>query len=217
MGGKMEGIDVDQVLKEMENVPFGNSHFQNSFFTDGQEAPERRYRHVLLQLNKKIQALKACEFRRQRLDLDLEELDEKIDGLKLTELPGTDITRSRRRLEIDKAEKEWGLKSELQLIKDAMVEVETYLKMLQGLPKPTRQEFEQGELKYWRQRLEGDARRELVEKSTVGVGTLKALEQIGIVPEGRNDKGQLVLNDAGYKTMEDQNDVLCKLPPPTLS
>ena len=212
-------VDIDQIMAEMEKVPFGNSAFQNMFFTDGQESPQRRRRHILLQLSKKIQALKACEFRRQRIDIDLEEISEDLTDMKprgdCQLLPAQ--VREKRRLQIDKAEKEWQLKSEIQLINDAMVEVETYLKMLQGLPKPTRQEFEQGELKYWRQRLEGDARRELVEKSTVGVGTLKALEQIGIVPEGRNDKGQLVLNDAGYKTMEDQNDVLCKLPPPTLS
>ena len=93
--GRMEKID--DVLKEMENVPFGNSAFQNEHLTDGQETPERRYRFALLQLHRLIPALKACEFRRERIGIDIEKLIRRLRwawGYK------------RRVLKIDRAEKE---------------------------------------------------------------------------------------------------------------
>ena len=189
-------VDIDQIMAEMEKVPFGNSAFQNMFFTDGQESPQRRRRHILLQLSKKIQALKACEFRRQRIDIDLEEISEDLTDMKprgdCQLLPAQ--VREKRRLQIDKAEKEWQLKSEIQLINDAMVEVETYSAMLEDLPAmKDRGEFEAAELGYWEQRLLGDMTREMLEKGTVGVGVQKALGQIG--HDVRKDKksGQLVI------------------------
>lgn len=192
-------IDVDELLSEMEKVPFGNSGFQNMFFTDGQEAPQRRRRHILLQLSKKVQALKACEFRRQRFEIDLEELDEKLGKAR-------EGTWEHRRLKIDRAEKEWGLKSEIHLINDALVEVNTYKAMLEELPPlKDRVEFELAELGYWEKRLTGDLRREMIEKQTVGVGTQKALEQIGIDVRVDPKTKQLVTIN---KRMEEINGIL---------
>ena len=166
----MEQLDIDALWKEMENVPFGNSAFQNEHFTDGQEAPERRYRHAMLQLHKKVHALQACEFRRQRIDIDIEELDEKTRDAEGFEL---------RRLEIDRAEKEWQLKAEEQLIVDAMVEVETYRAMLEDLPKPTREQFEAAELGYWRKRLIGEAKLQYA-AGKIDAGWLIALDKIDV-------------------------------------
>ena len=185
-------IDVEKIEEEMRKVPFGNSHFQNAFFTDGQETPERRARHILLQLNKKIQALKACEFRRERLEIDLEEIEERIIEASGGMFRRKDERRLRR-LEIDKKEKEWGLKSELKLIEDAVIEVETYAKMLERLPKlKDRAQFEAAELRYWQARLKADAARELIAGKRVEAGTQKALSQVGIDTKIDRKTGELV-------------------------
>lgn len=157
-------MDFEEIYKEMREVPFGNSVFQIENFCD--VFPSRRKRHILLQLNAKIQALKKCEFRRDRIEVELR--------------------RFRRRwfkgplVKIDIAEKEWDLEQEKKLIHDAIIEVNAYKRMLEQIPKMNRIEFEKMERGYWQQRLIADAHRELKQGGTVLVGTLAALNQLGI-------------------------------------
>ena len=63
---------------QFKNVPFGNSIFQITTFGHGQETTERQYRNCLLQLDKKLKALQECKFRRFRLEIDIEELRDKL-------------------------------------------------------------------------------------------------------------------------------------------
>ena len=170
-------------MEEYRNVPFGNSVFQITNFTDGQESPARRYRHCLLQLHQKERTLKECEFRRRGIDIDIEELNEKI-----TKHPEGSFKRQRLELKLEK--KEFGLEAELKLIEDALVEVATYKALLKDLPTFTREEFESNEYVYWERRLLGDARRELVSNGTVSPGVMSSLERMGITV-GRNEKGQI--------------------------
>lgn len=168
--------------EKFRNVPFGNSVFQIQHFTDGSETPERRYRHCLLQLNQKYNALKECEFRRARLEIDCEELEEKINNSESFE---------KRRFEIDLLEIEHKLNIELKLIEDCGIEVLTYTNILEQLPKFTREEFESSEHKYWETRLLGDVKNEMLSSGTIDVGTIKSLGQIGI-DIAKNESGQLV-------------------------
>jgi len=57
-------------------IPLGNSIFQiQNFIVTG--TPERKLRTCLLQLKQKETALKECSFRRRRYEIDLIELNEK--------------------------------------------------------------------------------------------------------------------------------------------
>ena len=195
----MEKIGIEWIRAEMEKVPFGNSEFQNRTFTDGRESPERRRRHALLQLMKKTDALHACELRRERTDIDLEELEIALTAAATGSFP-------HRRLVIAKKEKEWQLNGEIQLINDALIEVETYMAILADLPPlADRAAFEAGEQSYWELRLLGDAARQIVERGTVGEGTQKALGEIGIKVSRSRETGLLQING---KTIGGTNDIL---------
>lgn len=192
----MMGIDLDALMAEMDNVPFGNSLFQIEHFTDGRETPERRYRHVLLQLRQRIAALKAAEFQRERIKVDLEELGKKLAKWLVNPF-------DRRRMEIDMQEKAWQLREQETLIKDAMIEVEAYVAMLKKLPKPTREQFEAAEPGHWRKRLEADAKNQILANGHADAGTIKALNDIGVKMALTADK-KICFVETG-KMLEEQN------------
>lgn len=171
-------------------VPFGNSVFQIMHFTDGREAPERRYRHCLLQLSHKRRALKECEFRRKRYDIDIKELKEKI-----LEAEGF----AAQRLKIDLAEIEYAIETEIKLIEDCVIEIAAYEKILADLPTFTRGEFEKAEQVYWEKKLIGDARREYISCGSVAPQTIQSLENIGIFIN-KDEKGRILY---------DKRDILC--------
>lgn len=183
---------IDELKKQMREVPFGNSLYQIENFTAGKETPERRRRNLLLQIDKKIQALSECSFRRRRCEVDIAEINEKIQTA--TGFP-------KERLLIDKEEKESQLDSELKLIEDAMIELTAMDKMLATLPEINREQFEANEKKYWRARLLSDARREYISTGTISVGTITSLEETGLVV-GRNETGKIIYTENNEGLLE---------------
>lgn len=191
---------MDICKEQMRNVPFNSSIFQILHFGRGQETPERTYRNCLLQLNQKIDALQACKFRRERTDIDIEEIKDKLKTANGFE---------RKRLEIDLHEKQFQLENEKKLIEDAIIEVNTYKYILKSLPEFTREEFEKAEPGYWKERLLADARREIISNGYVGKDTIMSLEQIGF-DVGKNEKGQFAFQDKSVLNKGDKiNDILC--------
>ena len=183
-------MEVSKLRELMRNVPFGNSVYQISHFTE-HETPERQYRHCLLQIDCKLKALKECEYRRRRLDIDIQELKEKLiesEGL------------NKARLEIDIEEKEYNLEVEKKLIEDAVIELTVYEQELSKLPEYTREQFEESEEKYWRQRLLNDAKREQLSTGSVSVGTLSSLESTGLI-FGRDSQGQIAYVEESQKDL----------------
>jgi len=156
-------------------TPFGNSMFQITNFTAGQETPERRYRHCSLQLHQKNKALKECEFRRRRTEIDLEEIKEDLENNKHSY-----NKFEMERKEIDVEEKEYQLDNDIKMIKDCLFEIKVYKNILKTLPVFTREEFEKAEYRYWETRLINDAKKEIVSTNTVSTGTISSLENIGI-------------------------------------
>lgn len=178
-------------MDSFKNVPFGNSVFQIMNFTAGKETPQRRYRHCLLQLNQKMKALKECEYRRRRMDIDIREIE-----AKMASASGFDLER----LVIDLEEKYYSLEAEIKLIEDAGIEVRAYQHVLKNLPEFTREEFEIAEPKYWEARLLGDAKKEMLSTGSVSVGTIASLEGAGVTI-GKSPNGQLT-----YTTREDTSE-----------
>ena len=164
--------------EKFKNVPFGNSVFQIQNFIANQDTPQRSYRHVLLQLDAKIKAMKECSFRRRRKEIDIKEIEEK---LKIAE------GYVKERLEIDLEEAQYQMEAEIKLIEDAAIEIAAYEKILEKLGDFTREEFEQAERGYWEVRLLKNAQKEISTRGTVDIGTLNALEQIGVKIERGSD------------------------------
>jgi hypothetical protein len=178
-------MDLAEIRERMRSVPFGNSQFQALTFHEA-TTPHREARHLLLQLNQKLTALDAARFRRLRLLVDLEEIEEKLNSSSGFE---------RRRLEIDLEEKRLQSDNEDKFIEDAIIEVASYSKRLEQLPKFTREEFEAAERGYWKARLLASMDRELVGSGTVAVGTVEALNQLG-VSVARTEQGRIAYRDA---------------------
>jgi hypothetical protein len=189
----VQGCKVDMY----NDVPLGNSIFQIRNFTDGCETPQRRYRHCFLQLRQKMIALRESQFRRKRLDVDIQEIIEKLK---------TATNFEHERLEVDLEEKQFYLDIEIKLIDDCMVEIAAYKTEIDCLPKFTREEFENGEADYWEKRLLNNARREMISTGTVSTETIAVLERIGFMI-GRNEKNQITY--ARKEKEVDKNGVLC--------
>lgn len=187
-------MDICKLKEKMRNVPFGNSVFQIEKFSRGLETPERTYRNCLLQLNQKIRAMKECEFRRRRIEIDMEEIREK---LKMAE--GFEA----KRLEIDMEEKQFLLDEEVKLIEDCYIEIKAYENILNQLPDFTREQFENAEGVYWEKKLLADMKREVLSLGYVTKDTMQSLEQIGI-KVGKNEKGEIA-----YIKEEHDDNFLC--------
>lgn len=175
-------MDISKIKEKMKNVPFGNSIFQIEHFSRGNETPERAYRNCLLQLNQKIKALKECEFRRRRLDIDIQELSQKFE-----EAEGFE----KKRIAIDIEEKKFYLNEEVKLIEDCYIEIRVYENILSQLPDFSREDFEKAESIYWEKKLLADMQKEVSSLGYVQKDTMQSLEQIGI-KVGKNEQGQIV-------------------------
>lgn len=182
-------MDIKEMKRRMENVPFGNSQFQIVNFIANQDSPERAYRNILLQLSQKLNAMHECSFKRRERELDIKEIDFKLE---------TAEGIARERLLLDREKAEFYLDNEIKLINDCAIEIATYEKLLSNLPDFSREDFEKSESEYWKTRLIKDAQLDIKSVGTITKGTMQALDQIGIEVK-RNDKG-------GFMTIERQKD-----------
>lgn len=176
-----EGADhvaiEEELLKAFDEIPFGNTHFQIVHFILNHESPERVYRQALLEIKKLYEALKAAQFRRRRLAIQIRQLEKKQATEKDSdeaELIGIDIE-----------EKQHSAAMEDTLIKDAIVEIQTYYDAFKQLKAKfghllTREEFEKSEATYWPPRLLRQAERDMMTMGRITQGNIEALGQIGL-------------------------------------
>lgn len=183
MSKKIDQSHVEELKQLMDNVPFGNSEFQIKQFVSSQETPERKYRNALLQAKSKIQALEETKYKRDLLEVDLRELEEKLSV--------ETNPHEKRRHEINLKYKRQQLDDQMKLIADAIFELSAYKQIIDSLPKFSREQFEQAELNYWQQRLLNDAKREYLAGNRVEKGTLESLNKVGI-NVGYDEKRQLI-------------------------
>lgn len=165
----------------MEAVPFGQSAYQNVYLADDsgdpETFPERKLRYVLLQLNAKLGVMQECTLKRRELDIDLREAQEEL--VRVSKIEGTTYQKERLFLTIER--KTLALESQGKMIRDCVIEIRTYLAMLDKLPKSlTRSQFEDKEASYWTDRLKRQAILEFAASSTISAGTLDALFKVGV-------------------------------------
>lgn len=165
---------VEEIKQMMWDIPFGNTAFQIKAFLR-EYTPERQLRMILLQMNEKITSLEKYKLNCQRIELDLEEFEEKIAASE---------GRAKQRLEIDLIEKRMDHKASMKLVNDTVAEVQTYdvlLKEVQALVGAvSRDSFEGAEQKYWELRLMDDAKANMTGNGSIDRGTLQSLSKIGL-------------------------------------
>lgn len=166
---------IDEIKKEMENVPFGNSQFQIEKLNIGSQFGDaRKYRQCLLEINNKLMAAEENKFREKRCEVDIEEIKAKLE----TE---TDLFQ-KKRLKIDLEEKESGLRNVVKLKNDLLYEVSTYYSILKKLPKFTREEFEKSELSHWQNTFISQAKAQINQSGAIQEGLAMSMQQLGMEP-----------------------------------
>lgn len=123
----------------------------------------------------KVEALREAKFSRLRMEIDIEELQEKIANPETNKF-------DRRRAELDIQQKLEGLPYTDKLINDAIVELNQLYSHFKALPKYTREEFEEEEQFHFEQRLQRqiagqDGARESLTNMTHDIQNIKGFEQ----------------------------------------
>lgn len=138
---------LDEISEAFFDIPFENSAFQTEAFVIAASiTPERAYRAIGIRMHSKINALHEAKFNLMKQEVDIEELQEKIND------PNTS-SFDKRRAEIDIMQKRITRKYTQKLIHDAITELNVLYKHFKKLPKFTREEFEAGERLHFEQRL----------------------------------------------------------------
>lgn len=155
---------LTQVQEAFYDIPFENSQFQTeAFVLAANVTPERTYRSIGLRMHSKLQAVLEAKYARAKEDIDIEELQEKIDN------PDTNkFERRRAQLEIEfkLANRPYTDK----LMNDALTELNILYSHFKSLPRYTREQFELGEKSHFEVKLQRQA---------VGmVGAIEALENM---------------------------------------
>jgi hypothetical protein len=139
--------NVDSVLQEVQeafyDIPFENSQFQTeNFVIAAQVTPERAYRSIGLRIHSKIQAVLEAKHGRAKEDIDIEELQAKIDNPDTSEF-------DRRRAQLDIDFKLANRPYTDKLMNDALTELNILYAHFQKLPRYTREQFELGEREHF--------------------------------------------------------------------
>lgn len=171
---------VSEYEDAFADIPFGNSRFQiENFVINSQYTPERAYRAIGLAMSSKIRALKEAYYALKKEEIDIEELEWKIDQDTTSEWD-----RKRFRLEIE--EKRDNRSYTKKLINDALHELSAHYEVFKKMPKYTREQFENGERKHFEIRLSREAQ---------GVtGAIDSLDCMGVDLESLS-KGQARIGD----------------------
>ena len=138
---------VSTVLAEVQDaffdIPFENSQFQTeNFVIAAQVTPERAYRAIGLRMHSKVQAVLEAKHARAKEDIDIEELQAKIDN------PDTS-SFDRRRAQLDIDFKLANRPYTDKLMNDALTELNILYSHFQKLPRYTREQFELGEREHF--------------------------------------------------------------------
>lgn len=143
--------NYQQVIDEMDraffDIPFENSRFQTeNFVIGGSITPERAYRNIGLRMYNRIQALEEARYNLEKENIDIEELQFKINNPQTTNF-------DKRRYQLDIDFKLRNRPFTAKLINDALAELNVLYAHFNALPKYTREEFEQGELAHFDEKL----------------------------------------------------------------
>jgi hypothetical protein len=148
---KIDSIEgVSEILKKVidlvEEIPFGNSDFQNRLvIVDNELSPHRAYRHAALRVIDRLKALNECYYNLRIQEIEIKKLERKLEAEK------DPLEKELIQIEIERK------KSEIpyirKLVKDAIREISVLYPVLEKIGKMTREEFESCEKSYFKKKL----------------------------------------------------------------
>ena len=135
---------INEVEEKCFNIPFGMSKFQiENFVIAAQLTPERAYRQILLEIHGKLDILKNAKFDYEKGKINQDRAEWKLEN------EAYEDQFEKREVELDLKRAKVGLKYQAKLVNDLVVEIEIFYTHLQKYPEFTREEFEQGEFKFY--------------------------------------------------------------------
>ena len=171
---------LKELYNQFEELPFGNSDFQNKYFViNSQITPARAFRALCLRLRDRINALLEAYYNLKKEDIDIEELEEKLKTEK--------NIYEKRRIELDIEFKKLKRIDIKKLVDDAIHEVNYLLNLYNQFPKITREEFESEEEEYFKKKLT---------TQLIGDGNLMSLLSMGYMID---ENGNLIEANDKFK------------------
>lgn len=171
---------LKELYNQFEELPFGNSDFQNKYFViNSQITPARAFRALCLRLRDRINALLEAYYNLKKEDIDIEELEEKLKTEK--------NIYEKRRIELDIEFKKLKRIDIKKLVDDAIHEVNYLLNLYNQFPKITREEFESEEEEYFKKKLT---------TQLIGDGNLMSLLSMGYMID---ENGNLIEASEKFK------------------
>lgn len=138
---------INEIDKAFYDIPFENSRFQTeTFVLASQITPERAYRAIGLRMHAKLRALNEAKYGLMREQIDLDEIEHKLNSGELCQFEYRRETVKREEI---LSRRNWTNK----LINDAITELNVLYHHFSKLPKYTREQFEAGEKLHFEQRL----------------------------------------------------------------
>ncbi|HPB33787.1 MAG TPA: hypothetical protein PLW61_03385 [Caldisericia bacterium] len=171
---------LEKLYSQFEELPFGNSDFQNKYFIiNSQYTPARAFRSLCLRLRDRINALLEAYYNLKKEDIDIEELEEKLKTEK--------NIYEKRRIELDIEFKKLKRIDIKKLVDDAIHEVNYLLNLYNQFPTITREEFESEEEEYFKKKLT---------TQLIGDGNLMSLLSMGYMID---ENGNLIEANEKFK------------------
>ena len=171
---------LKELYNQFEELPFGNSDFQNKYFViNSQITPARAFRALCLRLRDRINALLEAYYNLKKEDIGIEELEEKLKTEK--------NIYEKRRIELDIEFKKLKRIDIKKLVDDAIHEVNYLLNLYNQFPTITREEFESEEEEYFKKKLT---------TQLIGDGNLMSLLSMGYMID---ENGNLIEANDKFK------------------
>lgn len=163
-----------EILKAIDEIPFGNSGYQIEKLVLSQPSDSRNYRQALLEMWDKYKILKNAQFRRRR---NLVEREQNVFLLGLEK-----DALKKELLQIDIEESDFNISIEDKLIKDAIIELNVYQHMFNRMKKMNRQEFEDAEEEHHKAKAIQQSERDILTQGSISQGNLEYLANINLNP-----------------------------------
>lgn len=169
---KTDETDIQGTIKNflalVEEVPWGNSDFQNHQAIVNMElTPERAYRHASLRIMNRLQALKECYYSLRKEEIEIKKMRRRL-WIELNPL-------EREIIHLDIEQKLSNRPYTEKLIRDAIQEIRSLEPVIQSIGKLTREKFEAAEAGHFEERY----RNQINRKSEAFI----ALEAMGLTSE----------------------------------
>lgn len=183
---------IDDFLNLVEEIPWGNSDWQNKQAIINMElTPERAYRHASLRIINRLQAINESYYAIKKDSIQIERLQRK--KIRLSEFknqidnPDSDLDKEAAEIEIEQILSRRTYQQ--KLIKDAINEVKSLAPIIQSIGKLSKEQFENAEANHF----------ELKYKNQI-MGKPEAL--LGLEAMGLDTKSGKFIED--FKTLYDK-------------